>query len=73
MFNLFEFTGPAGFATPLHIHYAEDVAVFVLEGSLTVYWVMKRGRPRPARTSFSRAVRRMGSVWRRTLPPVFYT
>ena len=38
MFNLFEFTGPAGFATPLHIHYAEDVAVFVLEGSLTVYW-----------------------------------
>lgn len=37
-FNLFEVTAPAGFATPLHIHYAEDVAVFVLEGSLTAYW-----------------------------------
>jgi mannose-6-phosphate isomerase-like protein (cupin superfamily) len=38
MFNLFEARAPAGFATPLHIHYAEDVAVFVLEGSLKVYW-----------------------------------
>ncbi len=37
-FNLLEVTGPTGFATPLHIHYAEDVAVFVLGGSLTVYW-----------------------------------
>jgi quercetin dioxygenase-like cupin family protein len=38
MFNLLEVTGPPGFVTPLHIHYAEDVALFVLEGSLTVYW-----------------------------------
>ncbi len=37
-FNLLEVIGPSGFATPLHIHYAEDVAVYVLEGSLTVYW-----------------------------------
>ena len=37
-FNLLEVTAPGGFATPLHIHYAEDVAVYVLEGSLTVYW-----------------------------------
>ena len=37
-FSLFEVTVPAGFATPLHIHYAEDVAVIVLEGSLTVFW-----------------------------------
>jgi quercetin dioxygenase-like cupin family protein len=37
-FNLFEVTCPAGFATPQCIHYAEDVAVFVLEGSLTVFW-----------------------------------
>ncbi len=37
-FNLLEVTGPSGFATPLHIHYAEDVAVYVLEGSLAVYW-----------------------------------
>ena len=38
MFNLLEVTAPAGFATPLHIHYAEDVAVYVLEGLLTIYW-----------------------------------
>ncbi len=37
-FNLLEVTGPTGFATPLHIHYAEDVAVYVLDGCLTVYW-----------------------------------
>ncbi len=37
MFNLFDVTCPVGFATSLHIHYAEDVAVFVLEGSLMVY------------------------------------
>jgi quercetin dioxygenase-like cupin family protein len=37
-FNLLEIVGPAGFATSLHIHYAEDVALFVLDGSLTVYW-----------------------------------
>jgi len=37
-FNLLEVAAPAGAASPLHIHYAEDVAVFVLEGSLTVFW-----------------------------------
>ncbi len=37
-FNLLEVMGPSGFATPLHIHYAEDVAVYVLEGSLTIHW-----------------------------------
>ncbi len=37
LFNLFEVTCPVGFATSLHIHYAEDVAVFVLEGSLMFY------------------------------------
>lgn len=37
-FNVFEVTVPAGFATPLHIHYGEDVAVLILEGSLTVFW-----------------------------------
>ncbi len=37
-FNLFEVCCPAGFVTPLHIHYAEDVAIFVLEGSLIVSW-----------------------------------
>ena len=37
-FNLFDAVYPPGFATPLHIHYAEDVAVFVLEGALTSFW-----------------------------------
>ncbi len=37
-FNLFEVTCPPGFATPLHIHYAEDVAVFVLDGALVLFW-----------------------------------
>ena len=37
-FNLFDAVCPPGFATPLHIHYAEDVAVFVLEGALTSFW-----------------------------------
>ena len=37
VFNLFEVTCPPGFATPLHIHYAEDVAIFVLEGALTFF------------------------------------
>jgi quercetin dioxygenase-like cupin family protein len=37
-FNLFEVVCPIGFATPLHIHYAEDVAVFILEGDLTFFW-----------------------------------
>jgi quercetin dioxygenase-like cupin family protein len=36
-FNLFDVSCPIGFATPLHIHYAEDVAVFVLEGTLTLF------------------------------------
>jgi quercetin dioxygenase-like cupin family protein len=38
MFNLFEVTCPPGYATALHIHYAEDVAVYVLEGALTCFW-----------------------------------
>jgi quercetin dioxygenase-like cupin family protein len=38
VFNLFEATCPAGYATPLHIHYAEDVAVYMLEGALSFFW-----------------------------------
>lgn len=37
-FNLFDVSCPPGYATPLHIHYAEDVAVYVLEGALTFLW-----------------------------------
>lgn len=38
MFNLFEACCPPDFSTPLHIHYTEDVAVYVLEGTLTFFW-----------------------------------
>ena len=38
VFNLFDVTCLPGFTTSLHIHYAEDVAVYVLEGALTVFW-----------------------------------
>ena len=38
VFNLFEVFCPPDYATPLHIHYAEDVAVYVLEGKLTFFW-----------------------------------
>jgi quercetin dioxygenase-like cupin family protein len=37
-FNLFEVTCPPGYATSLQIHYAEDVAVYILEGALTIFW-----------------------------------
>ncbi len=38
VFNLFEVTCPPDYTTPLHIHYAEDVAVYVLEGGLEFFW-----------------------------------
>ena len=38
VFNLFEVSYPPDYATPMHIHYAEDVAVYVLEGALTFFW-----------------------------------
>ncbi len=38
VFNLFDVACLPGFTTSLHIHYAEDVAVYVLEGTLTFYW-----------------------------------
>lgn len=36
-FNLFEVSCPPGYATSLHIHYTEDVAVYILEGVLTFF------------------------------------
>jgi len=38
VFNLFDVTCPPGYTTLLHIHYAEDVAVYILEGTLTIFW-----------------------------------
>src|SRR3989304_713166 len=43
-FNLFDVVCPTGFATPVHIHYAEDVVVLVLEGELECIWGDERGR-----------------------------
>lgn len=37
-FNLFEVTCLAGYTTSLHIHYTEDVAIYVLEGRLSFFW-----------------------------------
>lgn len=37
-FNVFEAILPAGYGTPLHIHYAEDVAIQVLDGALELFW-----------------------------------
>jgi len=37
-FNLFNVLCPIGYETPLHIHYAEDVAIHVLEGALEICW-----------------------------------
>ncbi len=37
MFSLVEALCPPGYATPLHIHYLEDEAVYVLDGCLTFY------------------------------------
>src|SRR5512141_2446573 len=38
VFNLFEVSCPPDYTTPLLIHYTEDVAIYVLEGTLTVFW-----------------------------------
>ena len=42
VFNLFDVSCPPDYATPLHIHYAEDVAVYVLEGALIFFWGSER-------------------------------
>ena len=38
VFNLFEVFCPPDYASPLVIHYTEDVAIYVLEGMLTFLW-----------------------------------
>ncbi len=37
-FNLLEITCPPRCGTPLLIHYMEDIAIYVLEGTLTIFW-----------------------------------
>jgi quercetin dioxygenase-like cupin family protein len=43
-FNLFDVSCPVGYATPLHIHYAEDVAIQLLEGTLDIFWGDEKNR-----------------------------
>ena len=43
-FNLFDAVCPTGFETQLHIHYSEDVAIYVLEGALDVFWGEEKKR-----------------------------
>jgi len=38
VFNLFDVSCPPDYTTPLHIHYTEDVTVYVLEGALAFFW-----------------------------------
>lgn len=35
-YSLVHLTGPAGFATPYHVHHTEDEAFYLLDGELTV-------------------------------------
>jgi quercetin dioxygenase-like cupin family protein len=37
-FNLFDVVCPFGYQTPLHINYIEDVAIYILEGTLEIFW-----------------------------------
>lgn len=50
-FNLFDVLCPVDYETPLHIHYIEDVAIFVLEGKLEVFWGNEK-KQAPAGTYF---------------------
>jgi len=45
-FNLFDVLYSPGYETPLHIHYAEDVAIQVLEGTLAMFWGEERREAR---------------------------
>lgn len=46
-FNLFDVGCPVGYGTPLHIHYAEDVAIYVLEGVLDIFWGEESKQAKP--------------------------
>lgn len=46
-FNVFDVSCPRDYATPLYIHYAEDVAIFVVEGTLAVFWGSEKKKAVP--------------------------
>lgn len=44
VFNLFEVACPPAYTTPVHIHYTEDVAIYILEGTLRFFWGSEKKR-----------------------------
>lgn len=42
VFNLFEVVCPPDYATPLLIYYSQDAAIYILEGTLKVFWGRER-------------------------------
>jgi quercetin dioxygenase-like cupin family protein len=78
--NVFDVLLPSGYETPLHIHYAEDVAIHVLEGSLDIFWGDERKRaesgsfffqPRGLPHGFRVTGRATARVWYLTFPAGF--
>ena len=63
-FNLFDVICPPGYSTSLHIHYAEDVAIYVLEGALAFFWGSKKKRLLQALTFFNPEACRMDFAWK---------
>lgn len=51
-FNLFDVVCLSRFETPLHIHYAEDVAIYILEGALDIFWGDERKQSKVGSFSF---------------------
>ncbi|HLO29804.1 MAG TPA: cupin domain-containing protein [Anaerolineales bacterium] len=52
VFNLFEVSCPPAYTTPVHIHYTEDVAIYILEGTLGFFWGSERKRDAGAGSFF---------------------
>jgi len=52
VFNLFEVSCPPAYATPVHIHYTEDVVIYILEGTLRFFWGSEKKRDAGAGSFF---------------------
>ena len=63
-FGLVEQLVPAGFASPFHVHHAEDEAFYIVEGELT-FFLKARNQWRGQVDIFSaRAAFRMAFEWK---------
>jgi len=52
VFNLFEVSCPPAYATPVHIHYTEDVVIYILEETLRFFWGSEKKRDAGAGSFF---------------------